>query len=434
MGLCMKTLRSIVTAFAVCLTLGGCLNGSGNQTFADGFYRFVHVSPGADTVSISVNGANTVPTLSYHAATSYNQLAWGTPTIVVKSTVAGGPTYVSTNIPVAGEGHYTYFLYGGGASTVGLSLRDDVSDAGSGQFLLRSVNLATGIAPVDIYLLAQGASLATSTPIFTASSYGANNLFTQFAIGDYNLVVTPTGTKTVIYDSGKQGFTQNTKATLLLYATGSGALVNGALLYNGTTGPTTFVDNPAARFRFLAATFDVPVIDLLIDAAVAVGNASYGGLSAYASLAAGNRNFKIQPTPTPGAYIFDQNGAISGGFDYSLAAYSVPGTGAAGLMALQDNNLPPPTGKVTLRIVNAGSDTTAYDLYANTTKLVSGIPQAAATTYQVLDAGDYTLAFNLAGTTTVAASATATLAAGHVYTIYAYGRLGASQAALATDN
>ncbi len=432
----MMTMRSTIRALllaAATVLLAGCLGSSGDQTFNDGYYRFIHVSPGGGTVSIKANGGNVTSSLAYQAATNYYQLPWGTPPLVVQ-TNPGGVTYINNNIPVAGGGHYSYFLYGGGGATVGLGVRDDIGDAASGQFLMREIHLASGIAGVDIYLLGAGASLATATPIFSSLVYGGNTGWGGYSIGDYNVVVTQTGTKTVIYDSGKVSFPQNTKASLLIYATGSGMLVNGAFLYNNSVGTTTFVANPSARFRFLGATADVPFIDLLIDTAVALGNVAYGGATQYGPIAAGTRNFKIQPTSNPGAYIFDQNQAIVGGFDYSLAAFSYEGTGAAGLMVMPDNNLPPPSGKATLRIVNASSDTSAYDFYVGTTKLVSGIASTTATAYQVLDGGTYTLSFNPAGTANATTAVDTTLVAGHTYTVYVWGTANAPVSGAVTDN
>jgi hypothetical protein len=428
-----STIRALLTMAAFAVLLAGCLGSSGDQTFADGYYRFIHISPGAGNVSITANGGNVTSSLAYRAATNYYQLPWGTPPLQVQ-TNPGGVTYINNNIPVAGSGHYSYFLYGGGASTIGLGVRDDVGDAASGQFLMREIHLATGIGGVDIYLLGAGASVATATPIFSSLVYGGNTGFAGFSIGDYNLVVTPTGSKTVIYDSGKQSFPQNSKVSLVIYATGSASLVNAALLFNNSAGTTTFVDNPAARFRFLSATADVPFVDLLIDSAVALGNVAYGGASQYGPIAAGTRNFKLEPTSNQGAYIYDQNQPVAGGYDYSLAAFSYTGTGAAGLMVMQDNNLPPPSGKATLRIVNASSDTSAYDCYANATKLVAGIASTTATAYQVLDGGTYTLSFNPAGTSSATTAVEANLAAGHTYTVYVWGTASAPVTGVVTDN
>ena len=428
----MKTVFSVSTAVALGLLLGGCLQGGGNDTFSDGFYRFVHVSPGTDEVTISANGTSIVPSLKYHGATAYVELAWGTPEIKVHS-AASGATYLDATVPVAGAAHYTYFLFGGGSSTISLSLRDDVPDAASGKFYLRDIDVATGIGSLDIYLLAPDSIVDTATPAFSAVAYRSSGAFTQFTAGDYNIVVTPTGSKEVIYDSGKQTFSSNAKVSLAIFATGSGKLVNAVLLLDDGSGTTTFVDNSAARFKFVSADTDVQSLDVLVDGTVALANAPYGSVSAYGPIAAGNRNFKLEASNAPGAYLYDQGQTMNGAYDYSLAAYGIQGAGSAGLVVLQDNNLPPPTGKAKLRSVNAGSDGTAYDAYVNSTKLLSGITQGTASAYQTLDGASYTLSFNPAGTTTAAATVTAPLDAGHVYTVYTYGRSGSAAAVLTND-
>jgi hypothetical protein len=428
----MKTMYSALTAVVLGLLLGGC-GGGGNDTFADGYYRFVHVSPGTDAVAISSDGNPLVSSVSYHAATGYFQLPWGTPRIKVTS-AASGATYVDSLVPVAGSAHYSYFVYGGGAAPVALSLRDDVTDPSSGNFQFRAIHVATGIGALDVYVLAPGVTVDAITPAFTAVGYTTSTSFGQLAAGSYNFVLTPTGTKEVIYDSGVQTISAGGKVSLAVFATGSGKLVNALLMADDSSGATVFVDNPAARFKFAGATTDAQPVDLLIDGIVALASVPYGSVSDYGPVAAGTRNFKIQPSATPGAYIFDRNQAISGGYDYSLAAYSIQGTGSAGVAFLQDNNLPPATGKAMLRFVNDGSDSTAYDAYVNSAKLVAGIAPATASAYQSLDGATYTVSFNAAGTTTTAATLSAVLTAGHVYTVYTYGRSGSAAAVLTQDN
>jgi hypothetical protein len=95
--------------------------------------------------------------------------------------------------------------------------------------------------------------------------------------------------------------------TLLAYATGSGKLVIGALLYTDSTGTTTFVDSSQARFKFVNAATDHGSVDVLVDGLAALANVPHGLLSAYSAIAAGNRNFKIQSSSAPGAYLYDQN-------------------------------------------------------------------------------------------------------------------------------
>ena len=428
----MKSIRAGVIALALGLLLGGCGGGGGNSNFSDGYYRFLQLSPGTGAVAITANGSSIVPSLSYHAATPYVALGWGTPTIKVQS-VSGGTVYVNGMVPVASGGHYSYFLFGTGSTVYGLPMRDDVNDAASGYFNLASAHVATGTAAVDIYVLPPGTALTGKTPIFTGLAYATDTPFTQIAIGTYDIIVTPTGTTDVIYDSGPQAFAANRKATFAIYATGSGTLVNAALMLDDGSGTVNFVDNPAARSKFVAVTADLPAVDELIDGVAVVSSAKYGSVSAYAAVAAGVRNLKIQASSVPGSYVYDKPQTFGGGTDNSLVAYSIQGTGSVGVIALQDSNFPPPSGKASLRIVNAASDSTAYDAYVNSTKLLSGIAQGSASAYQTLDAATYVLGFDPAGTTTVAATQSAVLAAGHVYTVYVYGRSGTAATVLTTD-
>src|SRR5262249_34980587 len=145
-----------------------------------------------------------------------------------------------------------------------LLLTDTIADAASGKFNLRAVNVATGIGSVDMYLLPVGSTIDQASPTFSSIAYGASVAFSQFATGDYDLVVTRAGVKDVVYDSGKQTMAANAKVALLIYATGSGKLANGALLYTDSTGTTTFVDSSQARFKFVNAATDVGAVDLLV--------------------------------------------------------------------------------------------------------------------------------------------------------------------------
>ncbi len=423
---------AVIVAAALALLLTACKGGDGDTSNLKANIRFVHVSPETDAVSISYDSTTVVTSLGYHGATTYQALDWGSQEVKVQSAVTGA-TYSDTTISPTFQGYYTYLLFGGGSSMSTLLLSDSVADADSGKFYLRAANVATGIGSVDMYLLPAGTTIDQVAPTFSSVAYGGTATFTQFTAGDYSLVMARAGSKDVIYDSGKQAVAAKAKVTLLVYAAGSGKLVNGAFLYSDTSGTTTFIDSSLARFKFVNAATDVGSVDVLVDGSVALANVPYGLLSAYNAIAAGNRNFKIQPSSNPGAFVYDQNTTLASAADHSFVAYSVQGTGSAGLIALADNNLPPAAGKAKLRLVNAASDATAYDAYVNFAKLLSGLAQGVGSDYQKLDAGTYTVTFTPAGTTTQAASVTLELDSGHVYTIYAYGRVSSLAVVTTTD-
>jgi hypothetical protein len=105
------------------------------------------------------------------------------------------------------------------------------------------------------------------------------------------------------------------------------------------------------------------------------------------------------------------------------------------LLALLDNNLPPLSGMANLRFVNAVSDGTAYDAYANDAVVLTNMGFATASPYQSLTAGTFSLGFAPTGTGQQAARlAGQQLAAGHVYTVFLYGRGAGVAAVLAQDH
>ena len=55
-----------------------------------------------------------------------------------------------------------------------------------------------GTGNVDLYLLPDGASLATATPGFAAVPFGASTPVLSLAPGTYDVYVTPAGNKSVI--------------------------------------------------------------------------------------------------------------------------------------------------------------------------------------------------------------------------------------------
>ena len=424
----MKKALATLLMVAAGAFLTACGGGSSSADKAQ--IRFVHVSPGTDNINLTFDGSSAATSLKYHDATGYQNVTTGSPEFKVTSATTGA-TLVDTTVTLSASTHYTFFVYGGGSTVSAASLNDDVSDASSGKFQMRLSHSATGIGSLDVYLLAAGSKIQDNTPAYSAMGYAANTGFIEYSKGDYSIVLAPAGTKEVIYDSGKQTFSENAKVTLLIYATGSGKLANVALMLDDGSGTTTFLDSLYSRFKFVNAAVDLHTADVLIDGIVTLANIPYGGLSSYGSISAGPRNVKIQASSAPGAYLYDQSQTLSAAYDYSLVAYSVAGTAAVNLFALQDNNLPPASGKAKLRVVNAGSDTTIYDAYVNYSKFLPAIGPATGSSYQELDSGTYVLGFAATGTTTQATTlAGQELDAAHIYTVYVYGRSGGAAAAV----
>ena len=426
----MKALRIGFVAFIVALFLAGCSSSSNNGAPPDAFMRFVHVSPFTGAVKIAVDGKTILPSLDYHVATPYIAINPGLHTVTYNDTATGALLYTE-QISVFSTGQYTFYFYGGPGAISALASIDGTADASSEYFKFRLINLGTGLGSVDLYVLAPGTDIATATAAITGVAYTGTSMYIGGAVGTYDLAVTPTGSKQIIYSTGVLPFVSNAKVTLTLFSAGSATLGNGVMVTTG--GLSVFVDNDQAQARFVAAMPDESRSDLLIEDTAFVSGAAYGTASTYATTDSGVSNVKIQPSSSPGAYVYNQDQAVAPAADMSLVGYSILGTGNAGLLALVDNNLPPLANKAKLRIVNASSDATAYDVYLNTNKIVSALAQTTASAYQQLDPASTTVTVQPAGTSTVAATLPLTLANPHVYTVFITGQTGAVQLLGSTD-
>lgn len=426
----MKALYFGFVAVIAALFLAGCSSSSNNGAPPDAAMRFIHVSPFSGTVRIAVDGATVLPSLDYHVATPYMAIGPGLHTVTYADATSGALLFTD-QISVYSSGQYTYYFYGGPGSVSVHDSIDGTADSSDGYFKFRVINLGTGLGNVDLYALPPGTTIDQATAAITSVPYSMASSYIGATTGTYTLAVTPTGSKQVLYATGDIPYTSNAKVTLTLFSAGSAALGNGVMVTTG--GLSVFVDNQQARARFVAAMPAVPTSDLLIDGNTFVSAAAYGTASAYAITASGAHNVQIQPTPNPGAYIYNQSQGLAAAADMSLIGYSNVGTGSASLLALIDNNLPPLANQAKLRVVNASSDATAYDVFLNTTRIVSALPQSTAAPYQQLAPTSTTVTVQPAGTSTVAASLPLPLATPHVYTVFITGQSGAVQLLATTD-
>lgn len=189
-----------VAALAATALLLGC---SDDKTGPSGTaqVRVVHGSPDAPAVDVLVDGAVVLNNVAYQDASGYLDVPSGTRNIKVN--VAGtATTVINANTAVNENVNYTIIATNLLASIEPLVLVDDLTDPAGGDIKLRLVHAAPNVGQVDIYITAPGADLAAATPTLTAVSFKTASAYLEVPAGDYQVRITPTGTKTVAIDTG----------------------------------------------------------------------------------------------------------------------------------------------------------------------------------------------------------------------------------------
>lgn len=163
--------------------------------------RAVHLSPDAPNVDILVNGSQVASDVAYEENTGYLTIPSGTTEILVQP-VGTNVDAIDASPDLDEDTDYTVLAANLVAEIEPILLTDDNQAPTSGNVKVRIVHGAPSAPAVDVYVTAPGADLATATPTLTNVSFGVASGYLSVPAGNYQIRVTPTGTKDVVIDSG----------------------------------------------------------------------------------------------------------------------------------------------------------------------------------------------------------------------------------------
>lgn len=160
--------------------------------------RAFHASPDAPAVDIVVNDNFVTPLVEDFA---YTQIAGYVPVDAgdynLKVTVANDPGIIAidADVSLAAGQAYDVLAIGPLASIAPLVLNDDPRPVNT-YAKVRIVHGSPTAADVDIYVAAPGTDINTIDPAFATVPFAASTGYVNLAAGDYEVTVTPAGTKT----------------------------------------------------------------------------------------------------------------------------------------------------------------------------------------------------------------------------------------------
>jgi len=440
-----NTCRRLFLTALVCLAalpLASCNSGNGvGAVPLLTRIRVVNLVPNAPSIQVQLDTDTPfVAGMQFEQVTPYIEVDPGTRELKV-SADGGQTNIIDVSVTLVKAVDYTLVIYGP-VEAVAQSLIVDTSTLvpNGGTFDLRVLNVANGIAGIDVYLTPPGADLSLTAPWLTNVALGASvSIFVPVTVdSNSELRVTISGSKEVIYDAEVGTFADKSLAEVVVFGKGSAKLVNAAVLLIDSNGTGQVFDSTLAEFKVLNGTSLGAPLNVFVDGTLVLANVPFGGVSNYQKVAAGTRVITVQSAATPGATLLTVVATLEPATDTSIAV-SGP-AGALRSLVLTDNNLPSAAGRARVRFVNASPDLAAMDVYVNFSKTFSNVASNTASPYSELVADPfagtaYEFDFNLAGTSTPLLKLPGVLlAAGKTYTVYVVGSAAAPQGVVSTDD
>jgi hypothetical protein len=404
--------------------IAGCtLESGGYNTVSPPKIRFFNAGIDIGAVDITIGTVPVAGGLNYETFTSYATAQTGLQPIVLSLSGTTTP-YVQTTQSFENGDRFSYILYGRSTSPQTILLNDDQELPGGGKVKVRLANAATEQGPLDFYVTDPGVDLVNAAPVISGITLGSASAYVEIDAGSRELRVTPTGSKTIMWDSGQVTLLDRNAYTFVPYSRGNPRLVNVGLLTLDTLGSGTLQANTLADLRLVNATPVTPLVDMLVDGSVHIGSVPYGVASNYQPEGGGTRTVSYQPTGQAsttlltGSLTFPPGGAVT--------AVLVGTAGAQQSYVLQDVNFLPVTPtNARIRVVNTLSDTGSFQTFVNGTLAVGTEGPAQPSLYFELPAASYAFAFIDPATSTPLLQDTISVEAGHTYTVFVMGTSGA---------
>jgi hypothetical protein len=185
--------------------------------------RVVHASPDAPEVDVLLDDTEVLSDVPYLVASEYLETSAGDHNLKVNA-AGTATTVIDADATLADGADYTVIASGLVAEIEPIVLEDDNSAPAAGNARVRAIHGAPSAPAVDVYVTAPEADLDAATPVLTNVAFGDVAPYLEVPAGDYQVRVTPAGTKLVVIDSGALTLTSGqVRTAIAVDAPGGGA-------------------------------------------------------------------------------------------------------------------------------------------------------------------------------------------------------------------
>ena len=194
-------LKLLTLLLAATALTAACSDDDNTGPEGESRVRVVHASPDAPSVDVLLDDAKVLSDVPYLASSDYLATSAGDHNLKVNA-AGTATTAIDADVTLADGTDYTVIASDLVAEITPIVLADDNTAPAAGNARVRAIHGAPSAPAVDIYVTAPGADLEAATPVLTGVAFGDVADYLEVPAGEYQVRVTPAGTKTVAIDSG----------------------------------------------------------------------------------------------------------------------------------------------------------------------------------------------------------------------------------------
>ncbi|ATC96623.1 DUF4397 domain-containing protein [Pseudoalteromonas tunicata] len=374
------------------------------------YLRVLHASADAPLVNVKVNNNIVVEGADYSVGSTFFELDAASYSVAVDAILPDETATVigPVDLDLMGNKQYSVVALGTVAKSTlePLIISRDVTELASGNVRLQVLHGAPDVPQVDVYVTPPDVALSNENPLLSNVAYKTYSDALDVPVGDYQVRITLTGQKDVVYDSGTLALGEGTDLLVVAVPNTKTGTSPVMLLAQGKESTNVIADkNAPSHVRAIHAVADAPAVNLVVDDTItALTDVPFKAVSDYLPLSPTSHNFKVEPSAAVGTYVVDADVTLDKSVHYSVFVAGQLADNSQASWPVVDMPRRVAT-EAKVRIFHAAPNAPQVDLYVTSdndisddTAAFSNVPFKAETGYVSLKPGTYYVTATVAGT------------------------------------